>query len=385
VAGPAAASLAALAAVAQPMLSVYGSHVDVQGTPVLCLCVAALLCYRRWLLGRSVLPLLLCVAAASAFDWYALYTPVVCAMHLAWTQPRRRVAAAGLAAYAGGLFALWLAWLGSLPGVTLREVFGAAGVRGAGALLGGDGRVGAALSAWFSATLDLMPGWPGLLVITLAVAWRARHGGAARPGSAPDTGAPLGVTGLIVLLLAPPVAHALVFPAGLLVHGYWLFALPLPLAAATGVLLAQLRPALALGLAALLLVSGLTAAQHVLTERDPLPVLVGRELGAQTAPGEAILTNYGVNPFVPGTGEDRYVLLLPEVTWYSDRVVRGGLRTPADLQDARARRPDAGWVLLTPWPEPPEPALEAAVAQAADGPPRLLQADPPVRLYRLAR
>src|SRR5262245_53505508 len=72
VAGPEAGGWAALAAACQPMVSVYGAHIDVQGAPVLCASLGVLLCYRRWLLGGDVRPLLLVSAVGSFFDWYAL-------------------------------------------------------------------------------------------------------------------------------------------------------------------------------------------------------------------------------------------------------------------------------------------------------------------------
>src|SRR5207249_2919425 len=90
VAGREAGGWAALAAASQPMLSLYGAHIDVQGTPVLCASMAVLLCYRRWLLGGDVRMLLLMAALASALDWFGLYAPVLCAVHAFVTRPDRR-------------------------------------------------------------------------------------------------------------------------------------------------------------------------------------------------------------------------------------------------------------------------------------------------------
>ncbi|HTE05296.1 MAG TPA: glycosyltransferase family 39 protein, partial [Planctomycetota bacterium] len=122
VAGPRAAAFAVLAAVAQPMLSVYGAHIDVQGSPVLLGSVATLAGYVHWRRGGRVAWMLAASALASAFDWYGLYMPVVCAAHLAWTAPRRRAAAVALALWAVSLFGAWLTWLCTLPGVTPTSV-----------------------------------------------------------------------------------------------------------------------------------------------------------------------------------------------------------------------------------------------------------------------
>jgi hypothetical protein len=96
-----------------------------------------------------------------------------------------------------------------------------------------------------------------------------------------------------------------------------------------------------------------------------------------------VLTNYDVNPFVDGAAGDEHVLLRPAVTWYADRDVRGNVATPAALEQARRRRPDAVWFLAVPWPAPLSPAAGTAVRAAAVGEPLRLSEDPVVELFRL--
>lgn len=373
VVGARVAALSVALAAAQPMVNVYGAHIDVQGAPVLALSVACLIAYRHWLTGGSVAWLALLSAGASSFDWYGLYTPVCCAVHAAATGARGRGAAGGLIVFTLALFAGWLAWLSSLPGVPEGQVAGAAGVRGWGALLGGGEAVGPALDAWWRATQALMPAWPLLLLVTLLVAcgWRA-------PGAA---GAVLGARGLLFLLLAPPLIHGVLFPAGMLQHGYWLFGLPLGLAFGTALALEALKAVPALLVVAAAFVAGAAASEEILAERDPLPVLLGAELAARTAPADLVLTNYDCNPFA-GEGPG-YVLLRPGMTWAADRAIRGSIGDAASLERALRLRPDARWFLETPWPRPVEDALAARLADLADGPPQPVSGDPPVRLWSL--
>jgi hypothetical protein len=377
VAGAAVAGLATLVAASQAMVSVYGAHVDVQGAPVLCLAVAVVLAYRRWRLGGSAWPLLVLSALASAFDWYGLYAPVACALHLWFTDRSGRRAALGLCAWALLLFAGWAAWLVTLPGMSVERLRGAAGTRGAEALLASDDRLLQAARAWLDHTGDLMPGWPVLLLLALLVLFGAASGRTNRR--------PLGPRGLLALLLLPPLTHGLLFPAGMLQHGYWLFGLPLGLGLGFALAASRLKPAVALVAVSVVVLAGLAGRQAVLDEQDPLAALVGEALANATAPGDVVLTNYDTNP-VAGTaaeGEDAYVLMRPEVTWYANRVVRGGIEAPDQLAAALLRRPDAGWFLEVPWPRPAGDDLLEALGVLAGAPPNSLSESPLVRLHRL--
>jgi hypothetical protein len=229
-----------------------------------------------------------------------------------------------------------------------------------------------------------MPLWPAWLLLALLMA-----GGRVRAAPpAADARPVLGADGLLVLLLLPPLAHALIFPAGLLVHDYWLFGLPPALAATFGLAATRLARPAAVGAAVLLFVPGWFGAQRILAEHDELPVVVGKALAAATAPGDIVLTNFDCNPFVPGGG-DAHLDKFPEVTFYADRAVRGlvGVSAPGGtpLDEALARRPEAEWFLLTPWPPGPSPGLAEALAARAVEPARRLSADPPVELFRLRR
>jgi len=388
VAGAAVAALATLAAASQAMVSVYGAHVDVQGAPVLCLSVAVLLAYRRWREGGALWPVLVLSALASAFDWFGLYAPMGCALHLWFTDRGRRRAALGLMAWTLVLFVAWVGWLVTLPGMSMGRLRGAAGVRGPDALRASGDQLLEGVRAWLAGTGELMPGWPALLMLSLVVLL-----GALRPASdarsADDDSSPLGGRGLLALLLLPPLAHGLLFPAGMLQHGYWLFGLPLGLGLGFALAVGRLKPAIAIAAAAVLVLAGLAGRQAVLADRDELAVRIGETLASVTSPDDVILTNYDTNPPGPGAAEgvDAYVLMRPEVTWYADRVVRGlGLKPGLgsdDLAAALRRRPDATWFLEVPWPSMPGDDLLSALAARAGAPPRLLSESPPVRLHRL--
>jgi hypothetical protein len=133
-----------------------------------------------------------------------------------------------------------------------------------------------------------------------------------------------------------------------------------------------------------LALAGVAATRVLLAERDELPALVGQAIGAHTGPADVVLTNYDTNPLVPGTAGEAYVLKLPEVTFYADRVVRGGLQDGPDLEEALERVPAARWFLLTPWPAPPSEGLLRALDRVA-GERLQLSLDPPVVLLGLRR
>lgn len=384
-AGVEAGALAALALAALPMFSIYGAHIDVQGTPVLACSLLVVLAYRRWLAGGAAWPVLATTAAALFFDWYGLYALAACIAHLVVTRRERRGAAVMLGVALLLLFAAMLAWLALLPGSSVGEVLGSAGVRGASALASGplaDGSVGAQLGAWWSQTNALMPLWPAWLLLALLLA-----AGAVRVASpASDAQPVLGARGLLWLLLLPPLVHAAVFPAGLLVHDYWLFGLPPALAAGFGLAARRVARPVAVGAALLLFVPGWFGAQRVLETEDRLPAAVGQALATATAPGDVVLTNFDCNPFVPGAG-DAHLDKFPEVTFYSDRTVRGlvgaGQAGGGTLEEALSRRPDATWFLLTPWPPGPAAGLAESLRERAVEPPRRLSDNPPVELFRL--
>jgi hypothetical protein len=171
----------------------------------------------------------------------------------------------------------------------------------------------------------------------------------------------------------------------MVLHGYWLFGLPFGLAVGVALALRPFKAPVALAGVLMLLPAGVSGARQLLAESDQLPVLIGQALAAHTAASEVVLTNYEVNPFEPNRTGDAWLLMRPEVTFYSDRVVRGGIVGAAGLEDALARRPDAAWFLSVPWPAPPSSELLAALAARSEGGAVQLSAEPPVALHRLRR
>ncbi|MGQ0552569.1 MAG: glycosyltransferase family 39 protein [Planctomycetota bacterium] len=390
-AGLEVAALTVLATVAQPMVSVYGAHVDVQGAPVLCASMFVLLAYQRYLAGGGMLPVLISAVVASAFDWYGLYAPVACALHLFVVDRRRRRVAVGLAGFAIAMFSAWLVWLLTLPGMSFVRLERAAGIRGVTVLLGQVDRLPQALAEWYASTEALMPGWLWLLSVAVLVLCGVVGQSEARASrlqfEQPAESRTLGRRGLLALLLLPPLVHGVLFPAGLLVHSYWLFALPPALGLAVGLLASRLRPALATVAVAVLLWPGYQSAQVLLSQRDDLYVRVGREIARRADPGDVVLTNFDCNPLIDSAADpmaDQYLLFRPAVTYYSDRVVRGRIGSSAALEDALRRRPDSRWFLETPWPTPMSSELSTALSHLASAPPEGVPGQPLVRWHRLA-
>jgi hypothetical protein len=321
-------------------------------------------------------------ALASGYDWFGLYAPAGCALHLFVTQPDRRGAAVGLGAWTALLFVGWTLWLASLPGMSVARVFDAAAVRGAGGLFDDPALLAGYVQAWLTETLELMPGWPALLLVALAV-----MGGAWGFGRA--DGRPLSGRALVMLLTLPALVHGLAFPQGLLVHGYWLFALPYGLAAGLTLGLSRLRPVVAVAALVILVLAGADglARQTAIERVDIVAPGIGRALAGLTPPEAVILTNYDVNPLDDALPAG-YVLKRPTLGYYADRVVRGRIDGVEALGDALEVRPDATHFLLTPpadrWLEAPPPAaVKAALDGRATRPPIRIPATVEVWLYEL--
>lgn len=376
---------------AMPMTHVYGAHPDPQGAPVLAGSLLVLLAYERWQRVPGALGAALVVAAtalASSFDWYALYTPVLCAVHLWWTRPERRGAAVGLTVASIGVFVAWLAWIAALPGMDVGRLVDAAGVRAASGLDGEDATVARYVAAWFGDTRTLMPGF--WLFVFMALYTAVRGSGDMAPGGA------LGLRGLVALLVTPPLLHAAAFPSGLIVHDYWLFGLPPALGVAVGAELVRRQrwPGALAVVLAFALVGGLRTSDVLDQSVDPVPALLGTALAERTAPGDVVLTSYTTNPF--SSRPEGYTMMQPGITFYADRLVRGGLvdlsATAPDglgfdaaLAWAAERRPPDGhvWFLLDAWTARPSAALRAAVDARTDGDPIHLDPSVDVWLHRL--
>jgi hypothetical protein len=259
------------------MVSIYGAHVDVQGPPVLCLSLAVVLCYRRWIDGGRIGPVLILSLLASAFDWYGLYAPAACALHLFITRPSRRRSAVLLGAWTGLLWLGWVTWLVTLPTMSWQRLRAAAVVRGPSMILEQGEQAVAGIGVWWSEVGELMPLW----AVWLAVSFIMLIGGGA---PREDPAAPerrLGSRGLLALLLFPPLLHGLLFPSGLLQHSYWLFGLPCGLAVGAAWLARKawngFRPGVTVLLFAALIITGLSQADRLLDpgRADEVPALIG--------------------------------------------------------------------------------------------------------------
>jgi len=383
---PVTGGLAALLAAAMPMTMVYGAHVDPQGAPALAAGLAVLLAYRRGLAGRGYGWWFLASVVATAMDWWGFYACLGSAIHLLVTRRAQWRFALLLFSWTAFLFLGWILWLGNLPGATEGSLWSAATVRGPGVLLGDTPELGVAVAVWFASLWALIPGWPLWLLLAALVCMLPRFRG-------PTQGL-LGVPGLLALLLLPPLYHGALFPQGLLVHSYWLFGLPIGLAAGLAFALRPLTQrcraasvALAAGAAgaALWVVPG---AGLLPDPASDVPAQVGALLGGVTDPGELILTNYDCNPLIPDEEGDAYASRRLEVTYASDRRIRG-LSLNAGMSDADAFRaamrrcPEARWFLLMPFPEVPSEGLQAALLEASGREPLLVSEEPPVLLFDL--
>jgi len=365
--------LAAILFAAMPMISVYGAHPDPQGPVVLTLSLLVVWSYLRWRGGGSLYPVILASVAASGFDWYGLYAPLACGIHLGVTDSSRRRDALGLCVLPLLLFGGWAWWLTSLPEMSWDRLSEAASIR-IGSQWESESAVFAEhLSRWWKETMTLMPGWPGLLAAALAVSCGRLLPPSLRPGSVQGQG-------LVAMLVAPPLVHALIFPTGAVVHSYWLFGLPAALAAAVALSLQRVRPGMALAGAAILVFLGLEAQGALLKQGDRAPSLLGELIAEATDPEEVILTNYPTNVLLPHAAG--YVMRLPEVTFYSDRKIRGGVETEQDFSQALETVPDATMFLLVNWPVESSPDLATAVERQCEADPLLLHPDG-VWLYRL--
>ncbi len=384
---------------AMPMTNVYGAHADPQGPPVLAASLLVLLAYERWQRVPGLGGALAVGAAtvfASWFDWYALYTPVLCGLHLSATRPGRRAAGFGLVAFALAVFAGWVGWVVTLPTMSVERFADAIGVR---ASAPGSGEAEAFLSrfATWSDDFEMLVPMVALLLALVPVAFAMsvlRRRSEARKGVPQADG--LGVSGLLGLLLLPPVIHAVLFPSGLVIHDYWLFGLPPALGFAAAVALQRLPWGVGLVVLVGYATFGALGVPRVLEQSvNPIPAMLGEALARRTAPGDVVLTSYATNPF--SSRPEGYTMMEPAITFYSDRRVRGALTglEAAGVQAkswdealawAHAEAASAGdvWFLLDAWTARPSDALRAAVASATLGEPEQLDPTVDVWLHRLS-
>lgn len=362
---PTAGACAALFAACLPMTWIYGTHVEVQGPLVLAAGLGALLAGRAAVLGGPLWPALLLTLLAGLFDWYGLYAPVLAGLLTPVETPGGRRRGWLLAGWAGLVFVGLVVWLGTRPGAPGPELLlSAASKRAPAALEAGRG---AQILAWFRQVHALMPGWP--VVLAALAFWTAR-----RPSGSSER--------LFAQLALAPVLHGVLFPAGMLQHGYWLFGLAPALGAGVALALGT-RPARVLALSGAVALGGWWLVDEALGPENPIPARMGQALREQIPVGEWVLTNYATNVLLPGEDGDRFVMMRPEVTFYADRPVRGGVVSAELLEEALARLPEARWFLAVSLPEPVAEDLVARLLERSLGPPRELSSAPPVQLFRL--
>lgn len=346
-AGPAIA--AALAAVI-PMSGLYGGHVDPQGPIVLislALQVGFYVRYRQTRSKGALLGIALSALLGLLSDWTAAYPlglfPIVERLlaKREGREPRFDRALLGLAVLPVLFFMAYIAWIvaiGLAPGAAL---FHGAGVRTLTGLLAQGGDMSAQLKA---ALVSQSQAFVRLFSIPLlALALPVLLIPALRRFAAGDRARDLGVA--LFVLVSCGVIHIVLFPQGALVHDYWtyLFVLPLPLAAAGLIEAIRLRAAQREGegfgvLLTLLAVGYIgyggwktTHATIAAQEATQLPhAFVGKAFRQLARPDQRVLTNL---PMYNSARSD--LLEHPEITWYSDRILRGKILSVADLERAR--------------------------------------------------
>ena len=80
-------------------------------------------------------------------------------------------------------------------------------------------------------------------------------------------------------------------------------------------------------------------------EKDFFGHQLGTEIHRFVDPGKAVATNQDFNPMIPGN-HDRYLLSAPVLSYYADRVIRGGIRTIDLLETVRRQRDDIAYFLF---------------------------------------
>lgn len=335
------AGAAALLFASAPMTGIYGAHVDPQGPLLTASLLAATWSYLRFREhGRALDRALIFafIVAGLGADWPAAFA----ALLLPFADRARAegradpgLRALPLAALGCGLlFAIWIGLMGRFPAA---ELFDAAGVRSPFALLAEGPAEIAREVGQFVSNLSRLFGLPLLAFVALGAVPELRR--AAQAGA--------NLRAALVVLGGTGAAHVLLFPQGAFVHDYWTFLL-LPAAALLGgAALAGLaswigeRRGAALGLGAALALLGLAAYLgsretrawfwRPQQEAETLAAF-GETLRDRVRAEECVLTNAPVNTVRAD------LLYYPAFTYYADRIVRGGVRSYADLE--RAERED---------------------------------------------
>jgi 4-amino-4-deoxy-L-arabinose transferase-like glycosyltransferase len=301
-----------------PLGTLYGAHVDPQGSPVTFAALLLLLAYidRKPALGAAALLL------GAAFDWPVHYLAGLLALH-AWlfrTDSKRWSAGLLLGSFLlVGTYLLYTRYVAPNPEAQYLEstpvdaFFFWMGIRVPPDRIPGRPIEAPGVTAWLSRmeeTLRKLYTIPLLLLAVIGAGFAASKEGKAA----------------LWILLVWGLAHVLLFPLGAFVHDYWSSYLGpgLSLAAAFGLVSLseragrRRRPVLLVGSGALslyLLVTGILRVEALPKE----PVVLGPRLRELTKPDEGVLL---LNPI---DARDEY---------YADRVIRDRVNRVALFEDA---------------------------------------------------
>ncbi|MBU0754812.1 MAG: glycosyltransferase family 39 protein, partial [Planctomycetes bacterium] len=362
---PVAGGFAAVIGASLPLTSYYGSHIDVQGSPLVFFILATVLCYLKWLEGGKKIyygSAVLCLAVGTLFDWPALYLCLLLPLHHwfthrssggnLWGSFKKLGPLIGVGFLLFSALFIWLSTAGDPKGTTLIESIVHRTVKPSTFLdIGNPWRY-----VWdhcsFPKMHTLCP-WPYLALVFIG--WiLGRFSGPLHRSS--------GLGRALWLFFILGAMHLFIFPFGALFHDYWIF-LCLPWVALAGSsavcriiavvnggrtgarrVLSWLTGACILGL--LLLSGHIYADQRFKEDIEIEPYLLGKKIHDNVAPGLAVMINADhYNQPVPGK-EDRYVLFKPELSYYADRVIRGHIQTVEMFKDVLQRRDDFAYFIF---------------------------------------
>ncbi len=379
--GPA---LAALFSSLPPMATLYGGHVDPQGPIVVLAVILETWAYLRFRASRSSLDLValsLFAIVGMLSDWSAAYPIGVIAVAdriLPGGTRDRRVSMLPLVPIA--FFLAFLAWVHAIGQESSAALFQGAAVRTfSGLSAASHEEVAAALETagrnfvrMFTTALIAL-GAIGSILALFAPRWRTGDGEGSDPVKMAEPATSDSMRLAIVVLALTGIAHIALFPQGALVHDYWTFLL-LPafaLAAANLVETVRFRAARSQGEGFAILISLVAAAaigwparsetvRTLAAQELSLPkATLGRAIREAIRPDQRVLTNLPCNPI------SSRLLGEPEYAWYSDRRMRGGVKTADGLALAEREEGRFDYFVYTPLPQGKDPVLDALESSGA--------------------
>jgi hypothetical protein len=350
-----------------PIAAIYGGHVDPQGPfvvlGVLVMLLGWLRCRAR---GGASWPWLAAggLALGLLSDWSAAYAAGFLALAefvRRGTRADRRVLLLPVLCVAFVL--AFIAWIRA-SGLSVGGDFtGSAGIRSWTALTLPGVKLGAELAKWCGGVVAMFT--PAALVLTVLAAIPALRRRARVEGSEFER--------VLAVLLATGFAHVVLFPAGAFIHDYWTFLLVPGVALACGAVIESMRAAaerrFGEGFGVLVVLASLAAigVSAVASreawygrEGDPRHAIhaqIGTQVRGSIALTERVLTNI---PFYNPTRSD--LLVYPEFSFAADRVVRGNVRTEADVERAIAEEGPFDVYLSATWTGVEEAPVVASLA-----------------------